>query len=377
MVRRKEITLSKAQYEEIDAKFSHIDENYEILRGDKQPVFNKLGVWDSNFVRQRILEDGDRLVAVMDGTVPEREIYIGEDYNTAERNEERPSPDVVIALDKSGRPLKDIADAFWEANAKEGAKKPEFEFLNIDRIDWLAKMGVSQRDAETSEKKIVDIDEIPMEDIARIRALFVEGDLTEENWQEEVWNLPTKLDGKELLILDEVKNSGATLEIAAKLIKRAIPEAEVSGDYFWQDKTHKVIGGETQWATAPIWYKHDSAWGRGVGDINPKYYDDQYEKEQSQENLKRKIGSIVLSAPHYDFEKQEVLPDYDYMSLQQDLAYLTYENNNWFPSPDREDDSWDDRLEELSERTGFSEDVLLAYRSMRIEKMKEAAKKVA
>ncbi len=361
--------LSKKEVERFDKLFARVPENYEILNREGLPVFGKYS-YDSDYVRQLLVQDADRLVAILDGTIPERELAVGDGEKEAAS-----APDVVIALDKSGRPLKAVAETFWEMYAKEGAKMPEFDFLNIDRIDWLQRMGMSIQEAEESTQKTLDFSVVSDEEIARIRAYFVEGDLTEENWQEEVWKLPTRLDGKEVLVLDEVKNSGATLAIAAELIHRAIPEAKVTGEYFWTNRIHKVVNGEIQYGTVPPWYDRTSSMGRGIGDVDISYYNRRHEIDQTQESLKKKLAAFVLSAPHHDKETLEVLEDKKYQSLLQDLAYLTYEPMPFFPSTDRDDDSWDDRLDDMERRMNAPLAMLMKYRRQKADEQSMRAKR--
>ena len=369
MPRYEQKPLSKDKIKELDEKFKTVDENYINLTSDKFGVFGKGGVFSSDYVRHLMVQDADRLVAILDGTIPERERISGFEA------EEAPAPDIVIALDKSGRPLKAVAETFWESRAKKGVEMPEFDFLNIDRIDWLQRMGYSYEEADDSTQKQIDMSKVSHEEISRLRAYFVEGELSEDNWQEEVWQLPTRLDDKEVLILDEVKNSGATLEIAAKLIQAAAPKAKISGDYFWTERTYHTIGDESQWATVPPWYKRDSDMGRGIGDIDPSYYHRLYEKEKTQENLKKKIAAFAISAPHHNPETLESVRDEEYDALVQDLAYLTYEKHPWFPHVDREDDSWDIALDKMAEDLGVTVEELMQYRNQKIDEEKAKAKR--
>ena len=362
-------TISEQRYNEINAIFSHDDEAYEFFRSENQPVFNKVNVWPGDYVRQRMIEDADRLVGKLDGSIPERERISG-----VHEAELEVAPDVVIALDKSGRPLKDVAEVFWDKFAQEGATMPEFEFLNIDRIDWLKRMGYTEREADESTSKTIDMSKVTHEEITRIRTFFTEGELSEDNWQEEVWQLPTRLDDKEVLILDEVKNSGATLQIAAKLIQKAIPRARISCDYFWTDGTYKVVGGEMQNGTAPAWYRRDTPWGRGKGDVSLSYQQHVYENNPTQENFRNLKASFVVSAPHHDAKTKEILRDELYESMKRDLGRLALEL--CLPHPDR-DKGWDERMEVLSEETGVSDDELMAFRRMRVEKMIQAAHRAA
>lgn len=323
--------MKQNRYEQLRSTFSAPPENYELLNARHQRVNEALNVWDDDYVREVHLAATDRLIGVLDGTI---------EYVPKERDKSKPElsklpPEVVIALDKSGRPVIDLVNAFWEQLAEKDAVKPNFDFLNIDRVDWLFKMGYTKKQAEESTKKPIDLEKISHEDISRIRAYFVEGELTEEGWLEEVWKLPTRLDEKRIMVLDEMQASGATLEIAVGLIRRAVPDAAVvTGDTFWRERTSKAIRttdvyGEPvtvqQGVTGPIWYDRNLESGRGVGDVNTAYYDKKYDEDPSQVNLKRKIASRVLSPPLIDHTTLEPIDDIRYKKLLQDVAYMTYD----------------------------------------------------
>lgn len=352
-------SLTPDRYNELSERLSGADENYELLRSEKFKVGKEYAVWSSELVRARHMHDTDRIIGMLDGSIEERVISDPDNY---ERSHE--VPDVVIPLDKSGRPIKDLVEAFWEFNAKDGAELPEFDFLNIDRIDWLARMGYSATEADQSTKKTLDMSKISHEEISRIRAYFTEGDLTEENWQEEVWQLPTRLDGKKILVLDEVKNSGATLEIATKLIKTAIPEAVISGDYYWTDSSHDAVGStnaQTQWKTVPKWYDGTNSFGRGIGDTSPAWHEKQYEENPSQQNLKNKIASFVLSAPHHDRHTFAPVDDVLYKKLVQDIAFMSYDYPVLPPHQDR-DEGWKERIDDIAESADATYDEAIGYR---------------
>ncbi len=126
-----------------------------------------------------------------------------------------------------------------------------------------------------------------------------------ENIVDQVWGLPTKLDGKNVCVVDETMRSGSTLAMAQILHQMAIPMVgEVSGEYFWTPdfKDQVSIGGgqqEIQQGSVPIWYDSKRTDGRGIGDRSDRYYDVKYENRKDQRSLKQKIGSMVLSAPRY------------------------------------------------------------------------------
>lgn len=327
MLRRRPEKMSLSRERELVDRLNEPDDNYQLLRegvqgflsdSDKSVIDRK----DTNGILQTYVSVTDKMIGVADGSIAERDLV---DPGNPERSSDQ--PDEIIFLDKSARPVSWFMDAFWEQFAKEDAKKPNFDFLNIDRTNWFMSQGHSR---EISERylgpKDFDIDKVSDNDIAQIRALFVEGDLTEGNWQNEVWNMPTRLDGKNILIVDEVKNQGGTLSIATQLLRRAIPNSVVSGEYFWEPERRMVNPQrqEFQVDSVPVWYDSNNVMGRGVGDVSKAYWDNLYDKDPNQENLKRKIGWAVLSAPHFDMETFELIDDKEAKTLQQDIAYLSY-----------------------------------------------------
>ena len=299
--------------------------NFQRLTGALQAVRGKTNSWDTDYTAERYVAATDHMIGLLSGDIQERAIT---DPDNPELFQEK--PDTVIWLDKSARPVSWFVDAFWEQLADSDVEKPTDEFLNIDRVNWFVKQGHSLVDAERRlGPNDFDIDKVNDNEIASLRALFVIGDLTEENWQNEVWQLPTRLDGQNILIIDEVKNKGGTLSIATQLIKRAIPEATVSGDYFWKTGTYSLGKSsaertDQQMESAPIWYDKNSQYGRGVGEVSIDYWKHLYETEPTQANLKSMIGASALSAPHYDPADYRIVEDPLALKLAQDIAYLTY-----------------------------------------------------
>lgn len=351
---------------------------YEVLT-DEQKVKTRTKVWDSDYVRQKYLTSLDGIIGRLDGSIGERDVL---DPDDPERSKE--APDTVIWLDKSARPVSWMNDALWDQIAEEGAVKPSDEFLNIDRRNWLSKMGYSHDDARDSIRKKIDIDKIPQTEIARIRAIFTVGALDRDNWEADVWNKATRLDGKNVLICDETKNSGATLQIAVELLKRAIPEATFSGAYFWEDVNHVVVGNHRVQGTVPIWYpgempdgRQKTEYGRGVGDVSQAYHE---QLPDTDENFKRKLGWAVLSTPHHDKRTYELKPDPDADRLRQDIAFMSYDLADgklaYRPSIARSDDDYDDKLERYAKQHDIPVDDYAAYLKRRNEDMGARVKKL-
>jgi hypothetical protein len=317
-------------YQELRSKFHAEPENYSILRGDLQAVRGRSNVWDQDYTLEKYIQSTDKMIGMLDGSISDRDIY---DDDNKERSQQ--APDTVIWLDKSARPVSWFVDAYWERFAKPEATRPVDEFLNIDRVNWFMRQGHSEHESEsTLGPNDFDITRVPAEDIARIRAIFTEGEIDPEHWQESVWKLPTRLDNQNVLIIDEVKNKGGTLSIATQLLKRAIPTATVSGDYFWQAGAYGLggSGDNLQMESAPVWYDSHDAWGRGVGDISKTYYE---HLPDTAENRGRKLGWIALSAPHFDPRTFEILEDKKAKRLLQDIAFTTYDPIYRRPAADR------------------------------------------
>lgn len=230
-----------------------------------------------------------------------------------------PKIDHVIYLDKSARPVSWLVDDFWDDFADTPA--PEKSYLAIDRRPWFDMVGIelvgheeirdpdgTLRPAKGSDfwKAYENVpEEKKKEWSARIRALYIEGGIDSED-PDVIMSTPTVLDGKNLLIIDEVSRSGSTIEIAVGLLKRAIPElASVNGHVFWNDG-FSIRDGETQMGNAPVWYPKDpSDWrGRGVRDIDPSWYEAKYRSNPSKMARAERYGAFVLGVPLVNREEE-------------------------------------------------------------------------
>lgn len=343
---------SPRTFKEIRAAHQHTAANYEVLDGEHQSVLyrkngklvHEYGVWDDDYVREQYVRETDGLIGRFDGSITEPSP--GDILDDRIPEGEPRIPDTALYLDKSARPVAWLVDALWEQMATPGAKKPNEEFLNIDRANWFTYLGHTIEDAENRLGRAdFDIEKVNPDRIAAIRAYFSEGELTEENWKDEVWNLPTRLDGQHVFIVDEVMNQGGTLHIAAELLRRAIPEATFDGTYFWHTGRISIDGRNAdssglQMQSAPIWYDKTRATGREVGDISQAFQEHQYKQNPNQQTLRNKIAGFALSAPHHDPETYEVVEDNLAKKFKQDFAYLTYDladgNVIHAPDPDRD-----------------------------------------
>lgn len=330
--------MSKS-HEQLKQRFQAPKENYQRFT-DEQRVGGESRVWTQDKVLSHYVSLTDRMVGIMDGSSPQDVMSINDDREYSRRTEQGDwKPEEVVYLAKSAAPVEALVDAMWDQLAESGAVQPRGDMLAIDRRDFLSYMGVTNPyDQDDATPKIIDISKVPQELIARIRAYFVEGDIDMGNWQEDVWSKPTRLDGKNVLVVDEVKNSGATMEIAMRLIKEAVPEADLRGAYFW-DKTDSV----------PIWYpkkepgKTGPVGGRLVAPPDPRWWD---KMPDGPEKKRRKLAAFVLPTPFHNLDTMEPVRDQLSDQLAQDIAYMTYDyaEGKILNNPTTRDDSWDEAL---------------------------------
>jgi hypoxanthine phosphoribosyltransferase len=319
------ITEPSNSLADLRGRFRSEESNYQRLSGEVQAFRQRTGEWSTSYVQEKYVAETDKIIGILDGSIDTRDVI---DPTNPERS--GTTPDTVIWLDKSARPVSWFVDAFWEQFAVDGAVKPDYEFLNIDRENWFVKQGHDMFAAATRlGPSDFDIDKVPQKELAALRAIFTVGELTEDNWEEEVWSLRTRLDGQNILIVDEVKNKGGTLSIATQLLRKIIPDSVVSGSYFWKTGYYSpgrksAESEDQQMESAPVWYDKNDDMGRGVGNISLKYREREYKRTPTQDNLKKKIGSFALSAPHHSSETYELVEDTLAHKLQQDIAYLSY-----------------------------------------------------
>lgn len=249
--------------------------------------------WNIDKTLSTFVADTANLIATIDGTSVE---YEG--------NAKIPKPDHVIYLDKSARPVSWLVNVFWDKFSEN--ERPAHSYLNIDRQPWLRMSGVAldangyttNPDGSQHRSSIHDfkIENLPEDVFARIRSLYIEGGIENED-PDKIMKTPTSLGDKNILIVDEVMRSGATLEIAKMLIERAFPEAaSVRGAYFWQSGAKiSPDGGESQMLSVPVWYDSSTEDGRGAGDVDPDHYQARHEKYQTPRTRAQKYGALVLS----------------------------------------------------------------------------------
>ncbi len=257
-------------------QYAHSEEEFPILARQTHKV-----LIDKKVVNQRIninenlmhyVQDTALLISEIDGSL---------------EGEQSEAFDHIVYLDKSARPVSWLVNLFWNefvSEDKDGNKKkrPKHSYINIDRAPWFRNVGINVNDdgrikengeLATYNDFVHNISNLQDRHLAEIRALYVENGIEEEN-VEYILGRQTILDGKRVLIVDEVSRTGSTLKIAEDLFRKAFPNAkEIKGTYFWHPSEPLLkVGNETVMTSLPVWYDPNTLEGRGIGGLDPHYY---------------------------------------------------------------------------------------------------------
>ena len=318
--------------------------NYEELVGEYQVVEGG-PKWSTERLLAEYVTCTDGLIGKLDGSIPlvQRDVYVQDDAGIKKEKRDLPPPASVIYLDKSARPVAHLVRVLWPILSSAPATQNDF-FLNIDKGDWLRRMGVPPQHLENPSEEFIDFSAIPREELARIRALYSTVKIDEGNL-DEAWRHPTIFDGKHIMVVDEVKSSGKTLSIAQRLLCMAIPQATFSGEYWTVPKKIALNGGapvngemqyKREWM--PVWYSPDNVSGRGVGDRDPRWPEASAKRGRDLPNW-AKLGRNVLSTPPHDPSTLQRTKDTHAANLNRDIRRmpqdLTTHKILYCPSADR------------------------------------------
>lgn len=242
--------------------------------------------------------------------------------------------DTVIFLDKSARPVAWLMKELWPKLAADAdgvvADMPAINFLNIDREQWVNTV-------DPNGSGYMDISKVDDTIVRSLRSIFIKPGDKADGLVEDIDTAPASLDGKNIMVVDEVLSTGRTLDIAKKFLLRAFPTATVTGMYWMKGIATLNSGLSRGNADLPVWYKRNLITGRGVGDRNSY--------SSSSENITQRLGRWFLSSR---FEK----PDETSLQLREELKQLArHPDVPLRPSIDRDDDDYDERLARYNDTT--------------------------
>ena len=237
-------------------------------------------------------------------------------------------PHYVVCLDKSGRPVAWLVRALWPVLARTPGtdfadavipSMPAFRFVNIDREQWWSHTG-------GSEFGVIDVSKVPAESIAKLRRVFLPRADSLNAW----------LDDQRVLVVDEVKNTGDTLQIARGLFERAFPTADVRIAHWMDPGNFTDPSGMRRTSDVPVWYRADTWQGRLVGN--------RLDADNPRTTRRNVEASLFLST-------RPVVPDQRGRRLRLEAAQLAADVAAGEllarPCSDRDNDDWDRRIEVL------------------------------
>lgn len=252
-----------------------------------------------------------------------------EDPDTGEV-ENKPT-DYVIWLDKSARPLSWLTKELWPQLAadKDGniPAEPEHRFVNIDRNQWASSI-------DPDGTGITNVGSLDQSIIRSLRSVFLENPNDRaEGLTEHIDEAPAQLDGKQAIIVDEVRSTGRTLTYAKKMFERAFPTANIDTAY-WMDETVTLPNGAVGNADLPVWYNDTTETGRGIGNRN-------IDRSRKSKNRTQRLGAWFLST---GLQR----PDPDSTQLRREIHQLADDVKERRiliePGRTRDEDDYDERV---------------------------------
>lgn len=225
-------------------------------------------------------------------------------------------PDTLVFLDKSARPVYWLMRELWpllasshdiEGEEVETPPMPEIKFVNIDRGVWIKRTG----GMEDSTGAGVQVNSSTVgREINNLRGAFATRHEDVMKKGDEFSN-PSLLDYKKVMIVDEVRVSGNTLEIAKQFFEQAFPRSVILTEHWMHPLIGQAAGGSRFNMDVPVWYSDESALGRGIGDLNPA-------ASQQSTHVRLRRGNKFFSRP---LEK----PDQMSVALRNEIKQLPYE----------------------------------------------------
>lgn len=231
-------------------------------------------------------------------------------------------PDAVIFLDKSARPISWLLRDMWSRFSPlevggAPSPRPALLFLNIDRLQWVTTV-------DPHGQGFMDVDRVDPSIVRSLRSVFVEPRDKRDGLTDAIDSAPAALDGKTLLVVDEVYSSGRTADIAARLIQRGFPTARIATAHWMGGLVAR--GGATGNADIPVWYDESSEYGRGIGNRQVGGG-----THRISDNVTQRLGAWFLSTRLPQLDERGAL-------LRRELRMLAHEPDVPLrPSLDRED----------------------------------------
>lgn len=229
----------------------------------------------------------------------------------------------LIFLDKSARPISQLFRTIWDSMHKEESSKPNHGFLHVDRELWPElfekdEAGILETTLEGIKNRIISL-ERGRQALSEIRDNF--------GFRDSGYFDGRGLDEKsEVIVVDEINSSGATLYIASAMMELAFPGLKVKSHVWMPARiVNFSMGPGTFQRQMPLWYSDISSDGRGIGELER--------------------GKLVTSSP-YNAEGENVATSQLSRDYRNDFKLMIKELNDregnllFRPSAEREDNDY-------------------------------------
>lgn len=211
----------------------------------------------------------------------------------------------LIFLDKSARPISQLFRTIWDSMHKEESSKPNHGFLHVDRELWPElfekdEAGILETALEGIKNRIISL-ERGRQALSEIRDNF--------GFRDSGYFDGRGLNGEsDVIVIDEINSSGATLSIASAMLELAFPGLKVKSHVWMPARiVNFSTGPGTFQRQMPLWYSDISSDGRGIGELAP--------------------GSLVTSSP-YDAEGKNVATSQLSRDYRNDFKLMIEELND-------------------------------------------------
>lgn len=272
--------LSKELAELSEAPQPH---DYQYL---KHNYADRAGVESSSDLRARYVRYTDKMIAQVK-ELADPSIEPGPDGR-------RDTGVTMVFLDKSARPAYWLMDELWDLYAP-GYERPDIKFANIDREQWQDQTGRIDLDEGMSH---VDVDHLDPSVFWRLR----------ETFRDPIHPEKSVFDGRKIMVVDETRTTGTTLEIAYQLFKKTFVEADDVSPYHWMVSPR----GDQRTSEVPVWYDENSPHGRGVSDRD-------FDRSQASSSSRQREGSLFLSTRSEELDTMAVAIRKEMHYIREDL----------------------------------------------------------
>jgi len=260
--------------------------------------------------------------------------------------------EVAIFLDKSARPVAWLVMELWDQlqpHLPDGERmpRPEIKFLNIDKEQWGDIIG-------WREKSGINADKLPKPAFDELKNVFKPPKYQFDAQKNEFVPVEPSdddtsvLKDKKVMVVDEVRSSGNTLEMAERMINRAYPDAKEIIGRHWMDGKLRVDPGSGVILNSevPLWYQKKIAEGRLIANRDAAISADSY-------SYKQRAAGLWLSRGRGDRSRSgsnaPEKPDEKGLQLREDARLLAEDLRNhnlpYIPSA-----LWDDDTESIDSR---------------------------